>query len=281
MTLILEKKNQHPRDLRIKFVEEGHKYYIDGDDRYISATTFVHKWFPIFDVDKVSKQMVDTNNKRYAGMTCEEIKNKWNKEGKESAEKGSLMHLNIELFSNNEKVTDESVEFNQFLQFREDHPNLIPYRTEWTIFDTDYRIAGSIDMIYYDKNDNSYNIYDWKRTKEFKIFSSENGYYPLQHLPNTNQFHYFLQLNIYKHLLEKNYNIKIKDLYLCRCHPSNTDGYELLLADDLSDEVNEIMKIRKEQVDKNIFELELPESPISELSIKDENIISRGVCLID
>ena len=44
----------------------------------------------------------------------------------------------------------------------------------------------------------------------------------IKHLPNTNFWHYSLQLNTYKAMLEKNYNKKVTDLYLVRLHPNNT-----------------------------------------------------------
>ena len=40
-----------------------------------------------------------------------------------------------------------------------------PYRTEWMVYDEDLRFAGSIDMIFKNK-DGTLEIYDWKRTNE-------------------------------------------------------------------------------------------------------------------
>ena len=83
--------------------------------------------------------------------------------------------------------------------YRQDFPYLEPYRTEWTIYDRKLRIAGSIDMVYKDTRDNSYHIYDWKRSKEFKRDINdftEMGYKPINHIPNLNTYLYFLQLNL-------------------------------------------------------------------------------------
>ena len=42
----LAEVNKHTRDARIKFRDEGHKYWIDGDDTdLISCTTFIKKFF--------------------------------------------------------------------------------------------------------------------------------------------------------------------------------------------------------------------------------------------
>ena len=40
--------------------------------------------------------------------------------------------------------------------------------------------------------------------------------FELSHLPDANGVHYSLQLNIYKKMLEKNYNKVVRDLYLIR-----------------------------------------------------------------
>ena len=42
----------------------------------------------------------------------------------------------------------------------------------------------------------------------------------IKHLQDSNYWHYCLQLNTYKALLEKNYGVKVKDLYLVCLHPA-------------------------------------------------------------
>ena len=167
--LKLEKENSHQRDKHIRFEEEGHRYFIDEDDNYLSGTSLIHKLFPVFNADEVIDRIKKLNrNDKYKDMTKEEIKAQWKKNGEEASKRGTQTHLNIELYSNNVKVDDNSEEFEQFLKFREDYPYLEPFRTEWTIYDRKLRIAGSIDMVYKDTRDNTFHIYDWKRSKGFK-----------------------------------------------------------------------------------------------------------------
>ena len=82
-----------------------------------------------------------------------------------------------------------------------------PYRTEWMVYHEELRLAGSIDMIF-ENEDGSLQIYDWKRCKEI----SYDSYYGkaaitscISHLPDTNFWHYSLQLNVYKNILEIKY----------------------------------------------------------------------------
>lgn len=296
MVYELEKTNAHKRDSHIVFEEEGHKYYIDGDDNYMSATTFIHKVFPEFDTDRIIAGIKKRNTPKYIGMSYQEIKDLWEENKNKAAVEGTRMHYNIELESNNQPVDDDTIEYKHYLKFRKDYPYLIPYRTEWTIYDKKYRIAGSIDMIYLDIRDGTYHIYDWKRSKQLwaqAYFDDDVGYPPLDHLPNTNLWHYHLQLNLYKHILEKNYGIKIKTLYLCRCHPDNK-SYHLVKGVDLSKEIKEILTIRKEQVKQNIFDFPInlikkestdnEKKTINEKDCVDyekELVIPKGKCIID
>ena len=59
--------------------------------------------------------------------------------------------------------------------------------------------------------DGSFSIYDWKRCKKIeKSNKFEFGLENLDHLPNSNFWHYTLQLNIYKYILGQKYDFKVK-----------------------------------------------------------------------
>ena len=51
----------------------------------------------------------------------------------------------------------------------------------------------------------------------------------ISHIPYTNFFHYSLQLNVYKRILEKNYNKKVKEMFLVCLHPENFNNSYLIL----------------------------------------------------
>jgi CRISPR/Cas system-associated exonuclease Cas4 (RecB family) len=68
-------------------------------------------------------------------------------------------------------------------------------------------------------------------------------------LPDTNYWHYSLQLNTYKAILEKKYGKKVTDLYLVRLHPDNPKKtYELIKCADLSKEIQDLFEERKQKV---------------------------------
>ena len=256
----LAEKNHHSRDDNITFDEGPHIYTIDGDSNYKSVTTWVHSNFEHFDADKIIDNMMKNSEKwrknKYYGMTKQEIKALWDKNRDEAANAGTKMHYDIECFYNNNVQENNSIEYEYFMNFHEKHADLKPYRTEWMIWDKELKLAGSIDMIY-EEEDGSLSIYDWKRCKEITKITRFNKYSNneiISHLPDTNYWHYCLQLNVYKALLEKNYNKKIKDLYLVCLHPeSKRKNYEKIKVCDLEDEIKMLFEERMNNLEKIII----------------------------
>ena len=174
------------------------------------------------------------------------------------------MHLAIEQFMHGaEEEIDEAVkstlEWKYFLQFWKDcGEDLEPYRSEWEVFtdsvtpldgERKIKLCGSIDMVYRRKSDGKFVIYDWKRSKEIK---SDNpfgtGLAPLEHLPDTNYWHYTLQLNVYKWILEQYYGLEVADLYLVILHPEQP-SYRRMRLNILTDEVEDMIECRRRAVE--------------------------------
>lgn len=276
LTNVLAHRNRHPRDENIQFFEEGHKYVIktDPDSKYTSVTTWNHSHFPHFDADGVITNMMKGKNwkegHKYWGMTPEEIKAQWNSNGAAVSGAGTDMHYEIECFMNDKRMQcqythkelyeiynsdyikkskhdDKSLEWKYFIDFVRDTPELKPYRTEWTIYHEELKLAGSIDMVY-ENPDGTLSIYDWKRSKDITRVNNFNKYaltYSISHMPDSNFWHYALQLNTYKAVLEQKYDKKITDLYLVRLHPDNEEKtYELIKLPDLSREINDLFEQR-------------------------------------
>ena len=267
--------NAHPRDKNIEFYEPTHKYTIlsDPHSNYTSVTTWNHSHFPHFDSDKIIKKMMKGKNwnstHKYWGMTTEEIKKKWTANGASVSSAGTDMHFQIECFMNNyvigEKLhnythedlltqcpptTDQppTLEWQYFLEFVKHHPTFRPYRTEWTIYDEDLKLAGSIDMVY-ENPDGSLMIYDWKRCKDISTINTFNQYaitHCISQYPDSNFWHYALQLNTYKAILESKYGKKVTKLCLVRLHPDSEEKtYELIELPDLSNDIKTLFELRK------------------------------------
>ena len=242
---MLKTKNSHERDEAIFFDEEPHKYYINGKCDNISATTLIHSYGEKFDADRIIGFMMRGKNwseSKYYGMTKEEIKQQWKDNGSEAARLGTHMHKSIEDYWNELEVDNDSKEYDLFKKFREDHPDLKAYRTEWEVYQEDYDICGSIDMIF-ENDDGTLSIYDWKRCKEIEKNSKYNKKCkkPVSHLPDTNYWHYALQLNLYKFILESKYGKTIKDLHILCLHPIN-DEYLKFELPDLQKEIKDLLE---------------------------------------
>jgi len=268
---ILNIRNAHPRDKNIKFQEEGHKYTILNDSNsnsnksYTSVTTWVHTHFEQFDADLIISRMMSGKawkpGHKYWGLTACEIMDLWAVKRNDAAGAGTHLHYEIECFMNSnvlwfvythkellqqhkmlekydKKYLDFEVDWSYFLNFVSDFPHLKPYRTEWTVYHEELCMAGSIDMVY-ENSDGTLSIYDWKRTAEITKVNNWNKCAltkEISWMPDSNYWHYALQLNTYKMILETKYDKIVRDLFLVRLHPDDTN-YELIEVPDLKNEL--------------------------------------------
>lgn len=299
----LSKRNHHPRDDHIRFHEPTHKYYVNGScEGNISCTGFVHEFFGHFDAKAIITKMrkgPKWATSKYFGKTDEEIMAEWNENGRIASEAGTAMHLAIEQFLHGspEQIKPEikeTPEWQYFMNFWNTYGHdLEPFRSEWEVF-TDFlvpqederkiKLCGSIDMVFRRKSDGKYVIYDWKRSKEIK---SENpfgtGLPPLEHLPDTNYWHYTLQLNVYKWMLEKYYDMEIGDLYLVILHPDNPN-YRRMRLNILEDEVEDMIECRRRAVAagcKQSVILPLPGNPLDEEEQEQEQPVGAASFAFD
>jgi ATP-dependent exoDNAse (exonuclease V) beta subunit len=273
MTLqpVLENNNSNPRDKFIQFFEKGHKYVItfEPDVKYTSVTTWIHTLFPNFNADEIIKTMMRSKGwkegHKYWGLDAEQIKAIWNSNNNGVANAGTNLHFEIECFMNEKLLPNgynheqlynlymsqtslsshesKPLEWQYFIQFIKDFPHLKPYRTEWLVYNEDVKISGSIDMIY-ENPDGTLSIYDWKRAKNITRINNWNKFglpQEICHLPDSNFWHYAMQLNTYKVILEDKYDKKVSDLYLVRLHPDAEEkSYELIKLPDLTNEVRDL-----------------------------------------
>ena len=269
--------NKHPRDDHIKFVEKTHKYYVNGScEGNISCTGFIHEFFGHFDgkaiLTKMRKNPAKWAQSKYFGKTDEDIMKEWSDSGKVASDAGTAMHLAIEQFLHGapEQINHEiknTPEWRYFLKFWEVcGPDLEPYRSEWEVFtdslqhtkERTIKLCGSIDMVFRRKSDGKFVIYDWKRSKEIKAENPfGSGLAPLDHLPDTNYWHYTMQLNVYKWILETYYDLEIADLYIVIFHPDNS-SYRRMRLNMMEDEVEDMIECRRKAVETGKGTVVLP-----------------------
>jgi hypothetical protein len=287
----LSRINHHPRDDCIVFDEPTHKYTVNGTyEGWISCTGFLHEFFGHFnpkDIIAKMKRSPKWSQSKYYGMTDEEIEALWNENGRTASEAGTAMHLSIEQFLHGSaelipSEMKETPEWKYFEKFWADcGDDLEPYRMEWEVWVEDIKLAGSIDGVFRRKSDGKIVIYDWKRSKEIKCENKfGNGLAPLDHLPDCNYWHYSLQLNVYKWILENYYDLEVGDLYLVILHPDNP-SYRRMRLNIMEDEVEAMIECRRRAVAagcKVPVILPVPEDPVSdeESAIPDRPLFVLG-----
>lgn len=235
----LECVNPHPMDKRIVSLSEPHIYFIDGqNNQVLSCTEFVHAFFPAFDKTETAHQILESKTftetahrpsyKYHNCKTITDILMRWS----EWSELGTMLHDNIESYINGELDTDvvppNRIPFDNFIKLYRD-PTVWKwrdFRTEWSIFDEDTKLAGKIDYVGIDPQTSKLIIIDWKRVRTISNKSyntaqgQRTGYSVCFGLHSCNFTTYSLQLNVYKWILEKNYNVSVSKLWLLQLHPN-------------------------------------------------------------
>jgi hypothetical protein len=254
-------KNIHPRDAHISFEEGPHIYTVLGErGTYTSVTTWNHNHFSQFDADAIIDKMMKGKNwnnptYKYYGMTREQIKAMWDEKRDSASGAGTNMHYDIECYYNNMEINNDSIEFSYFKRFVSDFPELKAYRTEWTVYYEEVKLSGSIDMIF-ENPDGTIQIYDWKRCEQIVHDHpfNEGAINPcIKHLPNTNFWHYALQLNTYRKILEDKYGKKVTSMFLICLHPNNhNNSYQRIEIPFLYKEIDDLFQQRREQVEHGL-----------------------------
>jgi len=256
----LAKLNSHPRDENIVFLEGPHEYIVHGvAGKYTSVTTFNHGMFSHFDAKGIASKILK-NPKwkkdpeyKYYQKTLHEILKMWDDNRDIASSAGTAMHLNIEQYYNGIEVENNSIEFQYFKEFLRDYPNLEPYRTEWCVFyEEPVYLSGSIDMVFRDKETGEFFIYDWKRSKDIEYesaYKKTSCVSCISDIPDTNFWHYSLQLNTYRHILESKYNMIISGMFLIVLHPDNQySTYDRIEVHDMRNRMESIFEYRAKQV---------------------------------
>ncbi|MGM9802979.1 MAG: PD-(D/E)XK nuclease family protein [Muribaculaceae bacterium] len=227
------------QDLQISFEASTHTYTASEIGQLTPVSSVVAMFFKPFD-NKYWSLRKCNGDEHAAALLCEE----WESKGSFASQAGTFMHKQIENYisQNIEPQTlqctltycgkllsrktnvDISREWQHFKAFCR-NVQFTPFRTEWCVFDPALRIAGTIDLVC-QLPDGTFEIYDWKRSN--KIDPNEQnrwakGINGLSHLTDTSYSHYCLQQNLYRHILEQNYGLKISRMNLVVLHHMNSN----------------------------------------------------------
>ena len=150
------------------------------------------------------------------------------------ASRGQSFHKDVQLFFEKKHVTNLSREFYHFLRFVADHSHLETYFIEKTIDISFLKWRGIVDAVFVDETEQFW-LYDWKRSKgpdDALIFPTEDLSTIQYSLINS----YILQLNIYRIILEAEYDMNIQGLKIVFFHPS-LESYKVMEVPRLSSSI--------------------------------------------
>jgi len=220
---------RYPQDEHIDFLADDHVYLLDGVRRLLSVSSLIGHFFEPFDPQAAAKRQ-----EMKTGLPAATFLEKWERIGCLAREVGTFVHEQTEnyfqhgrfetLFTFRYDHAEEQVsvehERQQFLQFVRDY-EIEPYRQEWPVYDVSLNLAGTIDMVC-QEDDGSFSIYDWKRSSKvcdayghpyvqaFADKRSINGI----NIPDTAYYHYCIQQNLYRYILQRNYGLRVDALNL-------------------------------------------------------------------
>ena len=249
------------------FHEDSHTYtYFDknGIEQTIgtSTTQLIHSYTNPFDEDKMSQIVA---KKRH--ITQQEVLDEWKYNKELSCEYGTLAHLYLECLwmgypfiydtkpfiekfgfdPVTPKFNDIKPALKKFYDIFKDRLELIG--AEVVIASEDYDVAGSIDLLAYSKKLDAIVIVDNKSNKEIKKkgYNGQVMLAPLNHLPDSNFWHYSLQGAIYKQILEYETGIKVSEKKFLIWFDLDSLDFHIIECANLDKEAKEILEKRKNE----------------------------------
>lgn len=177
----------------------------NSDLQYTPVTTFVSKHKNKFDSDKVSNIVAKKRK-----ISQDEVLLEWETQ----TLRGTWVHLFISVFltENKRRINDEILPIGSYCNQFEKFYSLFSKRfdaiaVEQVVFDSELKLAGTVDLIAHDKKDGKFVIFDWKTNNSIDT-TGYNGSVmlpPFSEYADCNFIHYSLQLEIYRKILQKSF----------------------------------------------------------------------------
>lgn len=237
-----KKFNTDQWNASIAFDEETHKYLHPKDEtgnaEYISVTTLIERFFP-FDLKRYIERKALEDDRTEEEILVEHLMIR-----DEAADKGTVLHTQIENFLKGTGFDADSKEFSFFKDFYNDEickRNLVFSVAEKVIFSKRYNVAGTIDCLFQKNESDEHVMLDWKRSKKLiidgrpRVFGYGYASSELGHLDNSSYYRYCLQQNIYKIIVESEFSIKISSMKLVVLH-ENYPSYHIVKVPDMKRE---------------------------------------------
>lgn len=243
-----------------KFYEDGHYYTFKDKPVGVSVTRFIAEYENEFDQLGVAQKCAIKQNK-----SVEEILSEWKYKADFACAKGTTCHEWSQslwsgeqwkplLFDNSEKFKKARKEIcEQAIMFKYDYQDHLEHLIdELVVGSEEYDIASAIDHLFYNKLTGGLVLVDYKTNSTLKGYndSEYNRKYtkkmkvPLNHLNDDSLHHYYIQLSIYRFLIEKYTGLKVEEMFIVYMS-ENIENYEIIEIPYLKDEVEKILENRR------------------------------------
>ena len=239
-----------------QFFEEGHYYECKGKKVGISVTRLIEEYANEFNTQEMAEKVANKENK-----SVEDILAEWKYKADFACEKGSTCHEFVQSLWSGNKYNllefDKSDNYyksvfkiqNQAVQFKFDYQEHLEHLIdELPIGSEEFDIASCVDHLFYNKLTGGLVLVDYKTNSYMSGYNkkaySKKMKVPLNHLNDDALHHYYIQLSIYKYLIEKYTGLKVEEMFIVYMS-ENIENYEIIDIPYLKEEVEEILENRR------------------------------------
>lgn len=218
----------------------------------LSVTRLIKQFKREFDRDKIA-----ANVARRRRVTVASVLAEWELNNLYSTTIGTMLHKYIENFYCNKRIefegTFEGLGFSEKKKISENLPVLVQYfqnfyknnshllcvKSESVVGDIDdTKICGMMDMLCYNTKTNQLEILDFKTNKKMESDSKWGRlFYPFDDMSEGEVNEYTIQLNCYKHFIEKYTKLKIDKMKLVWLNVIN-DDYKVVELESIQPKIS-------------------------------------------
>lgn len=243
-----------------KFYEDGHYYTYKDKPVGISVTRFIAEYENEFNQQEVAERVALKENR-----PVEEILSEWKYKADFACSKGTTCHEYAQSLWSGEnwifKEFDGTMNYSdavysitlQAQQFKNDYKDRLEHlQDELVVGSEEYDIASAIDHLFYNKLTGGLVLVDYKTNSTLKGYNDDikNRKYtkkmkvPLHNIDDDSLHHYYIQLSIYKFLIEKYTGLKVDEMFIVYMS-ENIENYEIIEIPYLKEEVEKILENRR------------------------------------
>ena len=240
-----------------KFFEEDHHYEYKGERVGMSVTRLIEEYTNDFDAESVAYKVAMKSDK-----SVQEVLDEWEYKNKFACEKGSAIHnytqslfegaeLSPQMFTSwidNKEMLDTIDKISwQCLNFYNDYKDRLELvENEKVVGSYEFDIASAIDSLFINKLTGGLVLVDYKTNSDIHKNEkyAKNMKAPLDNLKDDSIHHYYIQLSIYKYIVEKYTGLQIEEMFIV-WFSENIENYEIIEVPYLKEEVEKVLEWRR------------------------------------